>query len=98
MGESILLTTEYLTEKGEEWKELLRQAQSAYLETAKKAEKLEEYFCCKETAVLRKEFSVWRDEGTDIFGAFGKHLGRLESMALIYEEAERSNVNAAVPN
>ena len=58
MGESILVTTEYLKEKGEEWKELLRQAQAAYLEAAKKAEKLEAHFCCKETAVLRKEFSV----------------------------------------
>ncbi|WP_160560662.1 hypothetical protein [Parablautia muri] len=98
MGERILVTTEYLKEKEEEWKELLGLAQNAYQEAAKSADKLEEYFSCKETAVIRKKFAVWKEEGMDVFERLKSHLGKLKSMALIYEEAERSNVNVTVPN
>ena len=34
----------------------------------------------------------------DVFERLKSHLGKLKSMALIYEEAERSNVNVTVPN
>lgn len=98
MGESILVTTEYLKEKGEEWRELLRQAQRAYEEAAKRAEKLEEYFYCKETEAIRKRFSLWKEEGKEAFESFMRHLSKLESMALVYEEAERSNANVTVSN
>lgn len=97
MGENILVKTEYLKEK-EEWKDLLIKAQRAYQEAGQRAEKLEECFCCKETAIIRKNISTWKEEGVDAFGRFMRHIDKLRSMALLYEEAERDNVNVTLPN
>ncbi len=94
MGEEILVTTEYLKEKGEEWAELLKLAQKAYQEAADCAERLEQFFCCRESETLRGKYLREKEEGLKDFGALSDHLEKLKSMALIYEEAERSNVNA----
>ncbi len=96
MEESILVTTEYLKDKQEEWRELLRQAQIIYQEAADSAEKLEEYFSCRETALIRRTFSIRKEEGIDAFETLMQHLEKLKSMALIYEEAERSNENVTI--
>lgn len=92
MAEKILVTTEYIRKKKDEWKGLLKQARTAFLEAADSAEILEEYFCGKPVRTLKQEMKAEVQEGAVAFNILMSHIEKLEDMALVYEEAERSNI------
>lgn len=94
MAERIVVTPQYLREKQEEWTAFLGQAQEAFLMAVLDTEEIRQYFWGKPVRKLQKEVVSVKKEGMEAFGRMKAHLGKLEKIASVYEDAERSNVNA----
>jgi len=93
----IAVTSQYLREKQGEWAALLGQAQESFLAAVVDAEKLRQHFWGDPVRELRKEFVSLGEEGTAAFGRMRVHIQKLEEIADVYENGERSNVNVT-PN
>lgn len=91
MKESILVTTEYLTQKEEEWKALLEKAEKTFLEVAGSAELLKTVFYGKPVLALEKKLLAQGKGGERAFGMLINHVCRLGDIALVYDKAERRN-------
>lgn len=91
MEKEVLVTTEFLFRKEEEWKEIAAKAEQIFCETAESIEKLEQIFCGKPVLSLKTEFFDRKEKGRMDFEALSRHLEKLEVIAFIYDKVEREN-------
>ena len=95
MAEKIVVTSQYLREKQQEWITLLGRAQENLLEAAMDTERLRQHFWGNPARRLQGEFISLGKEGMEAFGRMKTHLRKLEEIASVYEDAERRNVDVA---
>lgn len=91
MKESILVTTEYLTQKEREWSAFLERAEKLFLESCEGTKELEKVFYGKPVMELKKRILAQREAGETAFAMLMNHIGKLKEIAFSYETAERSN-------
>ena len=91
MEKEVLVTTEFLFQKEEEWKEIAAKAEQIFCEAAESIEKLEQIFCGKPVLALKTEFLDRKEKGRMDFEALSRHLEKLEVIAFIYDKVEREN-------
>lgn len=91
MENEVLVTTEFLLQKEEEWKEIATKAEQIFCEAAESIEMLEQIFCGRPVLALKAEFLDRKEKGRMDFEALSRHLGKLEVIAFIYDKVEREN-------
>lgn len=91
MGRSIKVTTEKVKAKGEELFGMGEQAKTRLQAAEKEIEQIERCFQAVATRQLIKAFGEAAIEGTNQISALKAHLGKLQEIAIVYEEAEKEN-------
>lgn len=91
MKDSILVTTEKLIQKEEEWKILSEKAKKTFFEAVESVDMLEQFFSGKPVKELKRIFVHQKQEGESAFEALTDHINKLEYISITYEQAERSN-------
>lgn len=91
MEKEVLVTTEFLLQKEEEWKEITAKAEQIFCEAVESIETLEHFFCGKPVLALKAEFLERKEKGKTDFEALSRHLEKLEVIAFIYDKVEREN-------
>ena len=96
--ENIRVTTQELEKKQEEWLAVAKRGEEAFLNVADMAGKLEECFCGQIVYSLKRDFHKLGIEGKRAFGELCVHLKKLSVIAMVYDEAERSNTGVITDN
>ena len=91
MENEVIVTTEFLLQKEEEWKEIAAKAEQIFCEAAESIERLEQIFYGKPVLALKAEFLARKEKGRMDFEALSRHLEKLEVIAFIYDKVEREN-------
>lgn len=91
MEKELLVTTEYLSQKREEWKELTKKAKQAFDQTGDGVKTLDGVFYGKPVLALKAEILSGKEQGKKEFDALLHHLEKLEVIAFIYDKVEREN-------
>lgn len=91
MEKELLVTTEVLLQKKEEWKEIAAKAEKLFCEAAGSVETLEQVFCGKPVLALKADFLTRKENGREEFDALLHHLEKLEVIAFVYDKVEREN-------
>ncbi|MDE5908414.1 MAG: hypothetical protein K2H52_06735 [Lachnospiraceae bacterium] len=87
----IVVTTEFLRQKQEEWKEMAVQAEQLFCEAADSVKTLEPIFYGKPVLTLKTVFLDQKEKGIKNFERLLRHLEKLDTIAFVYEKVEREN-------
>lgn len=91
MEKELLVTTEFLVQKEEEWKDIAAKAEKIFCEAAEGIMALKTVFLGKPVLALKEEFLAEKEEGKNDFKKLSRHLDKLEVIAFVYDKAEREN-------
>lgn len=95
MAEKIAVTTEELKKRQEEWLEEFEKLKACFVETGDLFHKLEQFFMGKPVEAVRRKGLKEQEEGMAALAQLKAHLEKMEEIAAVYEQAERSSVNVA---
>ncbi len=87
----LLVTTELLQLKEEEWKKITAQAEQVFCETADSVKGLKQIFLGKPVSALKTDFLAQKEKGKRDFERLLRHLEKLEVIAFVYDKVEREN-------
>lgn len=91
MENEVLVTTEFLLQKEEEWKKIATKAEQIFCEAAESIDMLEQIFCGRPVLALKAEFLDRKEKGKMDFETLSRHLEKLEVIAFVYDKVEREN-------
>ena len=91
MGRSIKVTTEKVKAKGEELLGMGEQVKTRLQAVEEEIGQIEGCFQAAAARQLIKAFEEAAIEGTRQISALKAHLGKLQEIAIVYEEAEKEN-------
>lgn len=91
MPEKILVTTEQLIQRKEEYMELLKEIEKAFLQAAQTMDILERCFCGRPVTDLKRKFLIQEKAGENALKDFKDYVEGLEEIALVYKKTERGN-------
>lgn len=98
MAEKITVTSQDLLKSKEEWTVMLEQAREDFLTAVLDSEKLVQYFDGNPVRKLQREYVSIGKEGMEAFRRLKSHIEKLGEIAVIYENAERGNVDVTTNN
>lgn len=87
----LIVTTEILRQKEEEWKKITTQAEQIFCDTADNADKLKQVFCGNPVSALKIDFLAQKEKGKSDFDRLLRHLDKLKVIAFVYDKVEREN-------
>lgn len=87
----LLVTTELLQQKEEEWKKITAQAEQIFCETTDSVKGLRQVFCGRSVLALETDFLAQKEKGKNDFERLMRHLEKLEVIAFVYDKVEREN-------
>jgi len=87
----LIVTTELLQQKEEEWKKITTQAEQIFCETADSVKGLKQVFCGKPVSALKTDFLAQKEKGKKDFERLLRHLEKLKVIAFVYDKVEREN-------
>lgn len=93
MSGKLEVTTEKLKQKQEKWLEILRQIEVDFRETGEMLNRLEQSFMGKPVEIIKGKGIKKQEEGMADLKRLKLHIGKLEEIGELYEQAERSNAN-----
>ncbi|MBD5548080.1 MAG: hypothetical protein HDQ97_11885 [Lachnospiraceae bacterium] len=91
MEKELLVTTEFLLKKEEEWKEKAAKAEQIFCQAADSVETLNQFFYGKPVLKVKADFLARKEKGKKDFEALLHHLEKLEVIAFVYDKVEREN-------
>lgn len=87
----LVVTTEFLQQKQEEWKKIGVQAKHSFCEAADSVRTLEQVFYGKPVLAIKADFLSQKEKGEKDFERLLHHLEKLEVIAFVYDKVEREN-------
>ncbi len=98
MAEKVMVTTEKLKEKQEEWLLNFEQIRGGFREIEELLNSLEQIFMGKPVEIIREKAVRRQEEGMAVLTGLKIHLEKMEKIAVIYDQVERSNINVISDN
>lgn len=98
MAGKIAVTTGRLRKSREEWSNDLKKLEMCFRETEDMFDRLEQFFMGKPVEAVRKKGVKEQEEGMAALAQLKAHLEKMEKIADVYDQAERSNINVTTDN
>lgn len=98
MAEKIAVITGKLKKNQEEWLKEFGKLEESFLEIGDLLNKLEQFFMGKSVEAIREKGLKEQEEGVNVLAKMKAHLIKIEEIAAIYDQAERSNRNVTTDN
>lgn len=95
MAEKIKVTTGKLRKKQEEWLKDFEKAEECFFEINDLLNKLGQFFGGKPVEKIREMGLKKQEEGRTVLSQLKKHIEKIEAIAAVYDQAERSSISVS---